>query len=91
MKQTEKMAYMVGDKSYFLLREYKEKVAVIAIKKPSDHATLPIYALNKKFVFGDAVFEERFKKQILKMWNTNHLIFKSHYTLYQFIEGLFMQ
>lgn len=91
MKQIQKMAYMVGDHSFFLLREFKDKVAVISVKKRAEGSPLPCYALNKKFVFDDALFDIRFKQQILRMWNTNVLVFKSHYTLYQFTNGLFMQ
>ena len=91
IRQREKIAYMAGDHSYFLLREFEEKVAIIAIKKPPERTQLPCYAINKKFVFGTLIYDEKFKQQMLKLWNNGHLIFKSHYALYQFTKGLFTQ
>lgn len=91
IKKSEKMAYCAGDQTYFLLREYKDKVAIIPVKSMANSTTLPCYALNKKFVFGDVIFDQKFKTQLLKMWNTNGFVFKSHYALYQFTQGLFMQ
>jgi hypothetical protein len=91
MKRSQRMVYLAGDQTYFLLREYKNKVAVIPVKKPGDDSDLPIYALNKKFVFGVAIFDIKMKQQLTTMWNSNSLIFKSHYALYQFINGLFAQ
>lgn len=91
IKHKERMAYLVGDQSYFLLRDYNNKVAVIAVKKPPVGNNVPIYALNKKFVFGEAIYDIKLKQQLLKLWSSNSLIFKSHYALYQFMRGIFMQ
>jgi len=91
MKKSEKMAYVAGDQTYFLLREFGGKVAIIPVKKMANASTLPCYALNKKFVFSEVIFDQKFKAQLLKIWNTNGFVFKSHYALYQFTQGLFMQ
>jgi len=91
IKKSEKLAYMAGDQSFFLLREYKERVAIIALKKIPDNPQIPCYALNKKFVFGENIYDDKFKKQMLKLWNMGSLVFKTHYALYQFTKGLFMQ
>lgn len=91
LKKKEIISYIATDTAYFVLREYKDKVAVIKVKKPSDNNTLPIYALNKKHVFGDVTYSLKFKNHILKMWNTGGFIFRNEYTITQFTESLFMQ
>ena len=91
IKRSERISYIAGDQTYFLLRQYGDKVAVIAVKKPAEQAQLPCYALNKKFVFGDVLYDAKVKAQLLKFWNAQGLVFKSHYALYQFTKGLFMQ
>lgn len=91
MKPHEKIAYVAGDQTYFLLREYNNKVAVIPVKRMANSHRLLCYALNKKYVFGDIIYDEKFKKQLIKIWNNNGFVFKSHYALYQFTKGLFMQ
>lgn len=91
IKRDERIAYLAGDQTYFLLRQFGDKVAIIAVKKPSEQAQLPCYALHKTFVFGDVIFDAKVKAQMLKFWNTGGLIFKSHYSLYQFTKGLFTQ
>jgi len=91
IKRDERIAYLAGDQTYFLLRQFDDKVAIIAVKKPSEQAQLPCYALHKTFVFGDVIFDAKVKAQMLKFWNTGGLVFKSHYSLYQFTKGLFTQ
>lgn len=91
IKRKEVMCYLVGDQTYFLLREYGDSIAVIPVKSPPEDTKYITYALNKKFVFGNAYYDIKFKNQLLDLWNNHALVFKSHYTLYQFVRGLFTQ
>lgn len=91
VKKRELLMYLVSDKSYFLLREYKGKIAVMTVKGISSSYGLPTYALNKKYVFGSVIFNLDIKRRILEMWNSNMFIFRTEYTLLQFIDNLFLQ
>lgn len=91
LKRKERMMYLTGDRVYFLVRDYNDRVAIIPVKKPNMDIPIPMYALDKKLVFGSSVFDNEIKKQMLVLWNNGLLVFKSHYALYQFHRGLFAQ
>lgn len=91
IRRSQLLMYLVDDRNYFLLREYKEKIAVIRVKGISASYRLPVYALNKKYVFGNAIFNTSVRQKMLDMWNNNMFIFRTEYTLLQFITSLFLQ
>lgn len=91
MKKKELLFYLNTDTKIFLLREYKNKVAVMAVKNVSPSINLPMYSMHKKFVYGEAVFNKDIKKHLEKLWVNNVFVFKSEYVLNQFVRGLMMQ
>lgn len=91
IKKSQLLMYVVSDKNYFLLREYKGKIAVMTVKGIAPQYGLPVYAFNKKYVFGDVIFNLEVKNNVLSMWNNSLLIFRSEYILLQFTNSLFLQ
>lgn len=91
IRKSQLLMYVVSDTNYFLLREYKDKIAVMMVKGVSTNYNLPTYALNKKYVFGNVIFNPEVRRRILDMWNSNIFIFRTEYTLLQFTDSLFLQ
>lgn len=91
IKKKELLMYTVTDSAYFLLREYKNKIAVIKVKGIATSNNLPVYALHKKFVFGEAVYDNKIKSSLVEMWNKGIFVFRTEYTLNQFMVGLLKQ
>lgn len=91
IKRKETMMYVASDKDYFLIREYKQKTAVLRVKGISPVLGLQVYALHKKFVFGEAVYDKRIVEMLRTLWNRAGLVFKNESVIFSFMDALFKQ
>lgn len=91
IKRSELLMYVTTDSQYFLLREYYDKIAVLAVKGVREKYGLPKYTMHRRYVFGDIVYDQKVKNKLLEFWNNGVFVFRTEYALLQFTQHLFLQ